>query len=99
MSNDDRRGYERFPTRVNVTLCLKKGENVQVATRDLSAGGIFLECAPALIPSLALYDKVQVTLHYEDTGETETIYADVVRLVQEGIGLRFDREKTLQSAA
>lgn len=99
MSNDDRRTYERFPTRVNVTLCLKKGEHIQVATRDLSAGGVFLECAPALIPSLALKDKVQVTIHYEDTGETETIYADVVRLAQEGIGLRFDRDKAIQSAA
>jgi c-di-GMP-binding flagellar brake protein YcgR len=99
MPNDDRRTHERYPARVNVTLRPAKGESMRVASRDLSAGGLFLECTPALTQSLALNDKVQVTIHYEDTGEAETIHADVVRLDQEGIGLRFDRNKAIQSAA
>lgn len=98
MPTEDRRIHERYPARMNITLHPGKGEGVRVASRDFSAGGVFLECPPALTLSLALNDKVQVTIHYEDTGDTETIHADVVRLDQNGVGLRFDRSKASLSA-
>ena len=99
MPNEDRRTHERYPVRVNVTLHTGTGESIHVASRDFSAGGVFLECSPALACALTVNDKVLVVIHYEDTGATETIHANVVRLEEGGVGLRFDRSKASLSAA
>jgi hypothetical protein len=93
MYDEDRRAHIRYPVSVNVTLHTAEGKDIQVASRDFSAGGVFLKYSPTPEHPLALHDKVRVTVHYEDTGESESVYADVVRVEEAGIGLRFDRSK------
>lgn len=92
MTNDDRRTHERMPVKMDVTLHLGTGNRIRLSSRDLSAGGLFLECSLAQVDTLTRNDKVKITVHYDDTDESETVFADVVRLETGGVGLRFDRD-------
>ena len=96
--SDERREYERFPLQVKVTLDLGDSEKTSLQTRDLSVGGVLLDCPTALARAIKKGQRVYMSITSEDGLEAETMPADVVRTTENGIALRFDRV-AMESAA
>lgn len=94
----ERREHERFPLKVNVTLDLGDSEKTRLLTRDLSVGGVFLECSGALAQVLEPGQRVYVSIETDDGGEVQILPADVVRITANGVALQFDR-MAMESAA
>ncbi len=97
-TEEERRSSERITVRARFTLNLPGYGDVDLWSRNMSLGGVYLECAPAIAQSAVLYTKVQLTVHY-GPGEVDNIVAEIVQISPDGIGLRFDREAGTQYAA
>jgi hypothetical protein len=98
MHTENRRSSERITVRARFTLNIGASGDVELWSRNMSLGGVYLECLPAASQGLALYSKVQLTVHY-GPGDADNIVAEIVHLSPDGIGLRFDRESGIQYAA
>lgn len=88
MSN--RRNYERHLIRKFALLKLTNGEIIEGQTRDLSAGGAFIECEPDIDLEQGTECSISLTLDEEDDERLITeIYGYVIHSDGGGLGCNF----------
>lgn len=74
---------------MQVELSYAKAEAIMLTTRDISDGGVFLIGHEGTLP--ALNTRVQIKVKASLQGEEpQRINATVVRVSEEGLGLKFD---------
>jgi len=101
MSSIERRAYLRYNISVPVTLVDQEGVSYEVLTRDLSLGGMRVECESALLSKLlpegiqtAPGDLAIMTAEFKNpkTDETVSIVSHalaVLRLAESQFSIRF----------
>jgi len=101
MSSIERRAYLRYNITVPVTLVDQKGSRFEVSTRDISLGGMRVECESALLAKLlpegiqtAPGDLVIMTSEFKNakTNESVSILSHVLavlRLAESQFSIRF----------
>jgi PilZ domain-containing protein len=87
MSN--RRNYERHLIRKFALLKLANGETVEGETRDLSAGGAFIECSPDIDLAEGTKCAISLILDEEEEGLVTEIYGSITHCEDEGLGCNF----------
>lgn len=87
MSN--RRNYERYLIRKFALLKLANGEIIEGQTRDLSAGGAFIECKPDANLEQGTECSISLTLDEEDDKLITEIYGYIIHSDAEGLGCNF----------
>lgn len=98
MYTENLRSSERITVRARFTLTIGVHRDVEVWSRNMSLGGVYLECPPAIAQDLILNSTVQLTVHYAP-GDVDTVTAKVLRVSPDGIGLCFDREAGIEYTA
>ncbi|WP_081618392.1 MULTISPECIES: PilZ domain-containing protein [unclassified Thioalkalivibrio] len=97
----ERRRHPRIPMTVEVVAECESGDTVTLTTNDISGGGAFLQwddpenaCVGHLM-KLASDDELmlQVFGMLGDGGEAPRVKAQVVRVMDGGIAVRFDPEE------
>lgn len=92
MNTINLRTSERITVRARFTLNIGVHREVEVWSRNMSLGGVYLECPPEIAQDLVLNSKIQLTVHY-GPGDFDTVSARIIRLSPDGVGLCFDRER------
>lgn len=87
MSENNRR-YARYEVQINVRLTLADNEPIDMKTRDISEGGMFLDSQLSSNFPIGEMVHVQYKNPLRDNEETE-LDAIVVRIIDGGIGLAF----------
>jgi len=111
MSSIERRAYLRYNVSISLSLVDKNGAKFEVSTRDISLGGMRIECESALLAQLlpdgiqtAPGDLVILTAEFENpkTNETFSIVSHVLgvlRLAESQFSIRLtfvDIDQVLQ---
>ena len=101
MSSIERRAYLRYNITVPVTLVDQKGSRFEVSTRDISLGGMRVECESALLAKLlpegiqtAPGDLVIMTSEFKNAKTNESVsilshFLAVLRLAESQFSIRF----------
>ncbi len=86
---ENKRKHPRLTVPMQVELSYADAESVMLTTRDISDGGVFLVSPEGKFP--ALNTQVQIKVKASLQGEEpQSIDATVVRVSEEGVGLKFD---------
>lgn len=89
----DKRKHTRIPSAFNVELSLPDQGVLKTRTRDISEGGAFV-----IIKELDITPEMHMTVTVRvlglPTGPGDPVQCQVVRLEEEGIGLRFIRSES-----
>jgi len=89
--DEDKRQYQRLPVAMTVEVMLPAGGKQVLRTRDISEGGVFLECEDEL-QALGVGTELYLTVTLSLEGDAPpTVKARVVRATDEGIGVRFEK--------
>lgn len=101
MSSIERRAYLRYNVSVPVTLVDQSGSRFDVSTRDISLGGMRVECDSTLLARLlpdgiqtAPGDLVMMTSEFNNSKTNETVSIPshvlaVLRLAESQFSIRF----------
>lgn len=89
MSDKDQRRYVRTAFSCRIKIQHESIGELQVKTRDISDGGVFLVLEPEQIPPIGTHLTGQVQGLMDDAPVLEM---EVVRVEPAGVGLRFVQE-------
>src|SRR5215831_19777348 len=88
----DGRVYERVDATLRVDGINSRGEAAMGVTRNVSAGGAFIETDLSLLPG------EQMTITFELLGQPFKLQAEVMRVLEAGFGVRFYVDLQQQAA-
>lgn len=91
MNTINLRTSERITVRAKFTLNVGVHRDVEVWSRNMSLGGVYLECPPEIAQDLILNSNIKLTVHY-GPGDFDSIIARILRVSPDGVGLCFERE-------
>ena len=87
MSN--RRNYERLLIRKFALLKLANGEIIEGQTRNMSIGGVFIECEPDIDLAKGTECTISLVLDEEEEGMLTEIHGSISHSNAEGLGFNF----------
>lgn len=85
----EKRQHPRIDVHISVELRYEGEDKAVVCTRDLSDGGLFLEMMEYPLPPLGAQVEVRVTGTLAEGEEPPLVRAEVVRVEDRGIAVRF----------
>lgn len=89
MSSPEQRKHPRIGISVTVELEPPETKRLTLATRDISDGGVFLECLPAQQLPIGTVVRLRTSDTLANDEPAPLVRAKVVRTTEDGMGLCF----------